>query len=235
MITLNFSVIIAKTVTINFSKRANFSPSISLKMNDVNLIYSNDVKYLGVLIDKNLNFKPHVEKICAKVSRTLGVLYRISINTPELILVKLYYALVYPYLTYCNIIWGGASACHLNKIMLLQKRAVRIITGSNYLEHSTQLFLKLRILKIVDIYKYLCCMFAHKNLDKYVSVSNIYSTRNSNNLIVEYQRLNITQRSFKYIIPKFYNDIPTTIKSLTGIGPFKRSLQNFILETCVDS
>ena len=225
----------AKTVTINFSKRANFSPSISLKMNDVNLIHSNDVKYLGVLIDKNLNFKPHVEKVCAKVSRTLGVLYRISINTPELILVKLYYALVYPYLTYCNIIWGGASACHLNKIMLLQKRAVRIITSSNYLEHSTPLFFKLRILKIVDIYKYLCCMFAHKNLDKYDSVSNIYSTRNSNNLIIEYQRLNITQRSIKYIIPKFYNDIPTTIKSLTGIGPFKRGLQNFILETYVDS
>ena len=109
-------------------------------MNDVNLIHSNDVKYLGVLIDKNLNFKPHVEKVCAKVSRTLGVLYRISINTPELILVKLYYALVYPYLTYCNIIWGGASACHLNKIMLLQKRAVRVITSSNYLEHTVLYF-----------------------------------------------------------------------------------------------
>ena len=45
----------------------------------------------------------------------------------------------------------------------------------------------------------------------------------------------ITQRSIKYIIPKFYNDIPTTIKSLTEIGPFKRGLQNFILETYVDS
>ena len=136
------SLNVAKTITINFSKRKNnINSSNTLKLNGLHLNYHNEVKYLGMIIDRNLSFKPFIDKISSKISKTLGVLYRISINTPKFILIKLYYALIYPYLIYCNIIWGGANTCLPSKILILQKRAVRILNSSSYLEHSDPLFL----------------------------------------------------------------------------------------------
>ena len=55
-------------------------------------------------------------------------------------------------------------------------------------------------------------MYARKNLEKYITLETMHNTRNANNLIIEYQRLNITQRSVKYIVPKLYNDLPLFIK-----------------------
>ena len=55
------------------------------------------------------------------------------------------------------------------------------------------------------------------------------------NLIKEYQIINITRSSNKYIITNFYNNIPTTIKSVPKIGYFKRNLRIFNLEMYVDS
>ena len=52
---------------------------------------------------------------------------------------QLYYSFVYPYLIYGIEIWGNASNIHLDPIIKLQKRCVRIITFSNYLESTSPL------------------------------------------------------------------------------------------------
>ena len=53
--------------------------------------------------------------ISDKISKNIGILHRVSTSAPKTILIKLNYALVYPYLTYCNAIWGGASENNLKK------------------------------------------------------------------------------------------------------------------------
>ena len=54
-------------------------------------------------------------------------------------------------MNYCNIIWGGAAKVHLEKLLKLQKRPVRILTGSSYLEHTAPLFKQLKLLKVYEI------------------------------------------------------------------------------------
>ena len=51
-------------------------------------------------------------------------------------MVKLHYSLNYPYLTYCNEIWGGTFETYAKPLLLLQKKTARIITNSNYLSHT---------------------------------------------------------------------------------------------------
>ena len=53
---------------------------------------------------------------------------------------------VYPYLIYCIEIWGNTHDSYLSPLIKLQKKAVRIITFSHYLEHSAPLFKQLDIL-----------------------------------------------------------------------------------------
>ena len=68
-------------------------------------------------------------------------------------------AFIFPYLHYCNIIWGHSTQYNLSKILKIQKRVVRIILNKGYRDHSRPLFDKLNILTINEISIYCKCVF----------------------------------------------------------------------------
>ena len=82
---------------------------------------------------------------------------------PEKTLYTLYNALVLPYLTYCNVVWGNCNITKINIIFLLQKRALRICTHSDYLAHTNPLFYRLNTFKVCDMHLYqtAICMFKY--------------------------------------------------------------------------
>ena len=57
-----------------------------------------------------------------------------------------------PYLCYCNIAWGGTFETNLQRIAILQKRAVRIVNNSTYDANTGLIFKKLELLKLHDIH-----------------------------------------------------------------------------------
>ena len=77
-------------------------------------------------------------------------------------LVTLYYSLIYPYLSYCVEVWGGASNKLISTLFKLQKKAVRIIVSAPYKAHTRPIFDKLKILNIYNIYFYSVAMFMFK-------------------------------------------------------------------------
>ena len=66
----------------------------------------------------------------------------------------LYFSFIYPYFTYSNHVRGTAYDTHLYPLIKVQKRCVKIITRSKFLKHTDPLFLRLGLLKIRDINKY---------------------------------------------------------------------------------
>ena len=86
-------------------KKKNFNICLSIKSKS--LKEENYVQYLGVMLDSRLNWKVHVTHIMKKIKRNIGLIsklrYYVNINT----LVGLYYALIYPFLTYSLIVWGS--------------------------------------------------------------------------------------------------------------------------------
>ena len=52
-------------------------------------------------------------------------------------------------MTYGLLLWGNQVV----QVSKLQKKSVRLITGSEYLAHSEPLFKELELLKIEDLYK----------------------------------------------------------------------------------
>ena len=60
-------------------------------------------------------------------------------------LMTLYYSLVYPFLTYCNVVWFSTYCSNLNCIYLLQKCLVRLITKAHYLANTAPLFSQLKV------------------------------------------------------------------------------------------
>ena len=70
-------------------------------------------------------------------------------------LINVYYSFVYPYLIYCNHVWGTACKTFMQTIVLLQKRVIRIIAGVNRRYHTDPIFNELKLLKCENINTYL--------------------------------------------------------------------------------
>ena len=98
-------------------------------------------KFVGVLVDKKLNWKKHFDHIAQKISKGLGAMGRLRNIVPTNVLVTLYHTLIYPYLSYCNIIWGSAAATSLHRLVILQNRAVRLVSLVNFRSSCDPLFL----------------------------------------------------------------------------------------------
>ena len=99
-------------------------------------------------------------KISGKTSVVCGILSRLKKFLPSDILKIIYNALIQPHLNYGVLLWGN----NIKRIHKLQKWAVRAITSSKYNAHTDPLFIKLKLLKIEDIYKLSLLKFFYKYL-----------------------------------------------------------------------
>ena len=95
------------------------------------------VKYLRIYIDEELNFKYHITSIVAKISRGVGILYKIKNVLPPSTLLCVYYSLVHTHLSYGIIIWKSTYKLHLEKLSLLQNKALQAVGGAEWNESSS--------------------------------------------------------------------------------------------------
>ena len=136
--------------------------NVTLLMNKKAIEQKSYIKYLGILIDEHLNWKEHISSTTKKISRSVGIICKLRLCLNSSLLLTLYYSLVYSHLNYGIHAWGSANKTELEKILVLQKKAVRAMTGNRWyhshidpgpLASSNPLFKKLSILKVEDIYK----------------------------------------------------------------------------------
>ena len=145
----------AKTELIIF--RSNRHPinysDISIKFNGHKLTPVSQVKYLGMYIDEHLSWDCHVAELAKKLSRANGVLSKLRYNAPLHVCLQVYYSLFYSHLIYgCNV-WGLTSEENIEKIEVLQRKCVRILTFAPFNAHTNQIFIDLKILKVRDVIK----------------------------------------------------------------------------------
>ena len=168
-------------------------------------------RFLGILKDEKLSWKNHISFVCMKVTKSLGIIRKISGLLNFSCLLTLYYSLIFPYLTYCNIVWASTFPTYLHKLLLLQKRFVRVATFSKFCTPSAPLFLKCNILSIFDINTFQSCIFIFKSMYMssdlpencktfFICNSQVhsYTTRQSNNLYSPMYRTTRGQYSVKY-------------------------------------
>ena len=88
---------------------------------------SKSAKYLRVYIDDYLNFKIHVKLLYAKLSRSLGILYKVKYYLPKKSLLHLYIVLIHSHLLNCVTIWFSTYQTYTTPISKLQDRAIKLI------------------------------------------------------------------------------------------------------------
>ena len=132
--------------------------NLNIVFNGMQIERKQCIKYLGILVDENLKWSSHLNSVTSVVSRNLGVMGRAKHCLSPKQMILLYNALVLPHLNYCSIIWGMNYETALGRIVVLQKRAVRMIDKKPFLHPSTPLFIKHNILRFPEMVKEQCIM-----------------------------------------------------------------------------
>ena len=133
------------------SPQRRIAHKLNLRISNTSVNSDNQVKYLGLIFDSNLNWKPYLHELNKKVSRGIGVLSKVRYYANRNILHKLHYSIIYPFLTYGLSIWGNTYSSNFKPSIILQKRAIHTITFSKPDEQSEPLFKELEILTLTDL------------------------------------------------------------------------------------
>ena len=88
-----------------------------------------EFKYLGMTITKSMSFSTHINNISTKESQVTGTFVSLHSIVPQHILIKLYYALVYPHLNKNIIVWGVAPLSRLRCLIVRLNNLLRTMLG----------------------------------------------------------------------------------------------------------
>jgi len=240
------SVNVKKTYYLIFCNRnKTYNKSAKIFLKSVPLSQESQAKFLGIIIDDRLTWKSHITMLGKKISKTIGIIGKLKHILTQKNIITIYNSLIYPYLTYGNIVWGCAYKTTLQPLILLQKRFVRSATGASFHAHSAPLFTKLKILNIFDINRLHLMLFTFKFLncslpETFNGLLNLnshfhnYQTRQSAHFHIPLVRTSVAQMSVKYKCIINWNNLPLHLKCLTSIISFKRNLKNHLLSFPTD-
>lgn len=232
-----------KTKFMVFGSRAT-DCEIKLHLNDKEIERVSEMKFLGVIMDDKLSWKPHIEFIRGKLAKSIGIIYKVGDLLNEKCLLLLYNAMVVPYMTYCVEVWGNVYKTNLDPLVKLQKRVIRIINKAAYLETTNPLFIKSHSLKFADMVycKILEFIFKVKNkslpdciLNRFVLRENNYNLRGICIYKIHSVRTNVKNRCVSILGVKLWNALTDDLKLSASPHIFKKALKGKLLQSYSES
>ena len=129
-----------------------------IKIDDILIERVTNFNFLGLTLNENVSWKPHIDIIANKITKFSGVLNRLKRYLPGYILRTLYCSMVQSRLTYCILAWGF----NYQRLVKIQKRFMRIISLNKYNAHTEPLFKSLELLSIKHLFDLSCLKFVYK-------------------------------------------------------------------------
>ena len=212
----------------------NISPII---LKGVNLEYVESFKYLGVIVDKKLNFKNHFNELIENIKRKVNYLYRCSNNLNMNNRIKVYKSIISPNFYYCPTILYFGTQENINKLQLLQNKCLRTILRCDRYTPVRNMLECLKLLNVKDfLYSQTMCFIyklIHEQLPTYLRfkmVSDIHEhyTRGNNRIYISKANKETTKNSLNFRGFEEFNSLPDNIKNATSLIQFKNQLRNEI-------
>jgi hypothetical protein len=236
------------TVIINMNSNNGNNADITLIKPITQVLAHSDtpaIKFLGVYIDPQLNFKYHIDTIAKKLSKSLYFM-RSAKNIISLSAMRsVYYAMFHSHLIYGIHIWSCSTEASVHILFKKQKIAIRLITQSRYNAHTESLFKTQKILPLPKMCEFFKLQFMQQftynglpssfsntwTLNAYRNENLPYmELRNHDQLDIPFARITITERFPLTSFPKLWRDFPdVSIKSLSVKNTFNKKLKEYYL------
>ena len=157
------------------------------------------------------------------------------------ILIQVYYSIIYSLLIYGVLVWGNTYKTNIEPLVILQKKAIRVISFSPYWSHTSHIFKKLNLLKFPDIINVYTALFMLQYSqcrlpvgfdDFFPLVNNKHQYRarlaSKSTFYLPSVRTNYGIFNIRFSGPKIWNTIDETLKPLCK-SVFKRKLKEHLI------
>lgn len=232
------SLNLKKTNYVLFTKPAVTEKVLDIKIGNHAIKKLDSVKYLGVYLDKHLNFECHINKMIPSLRATIRLLYRLrhTLSVDQLKLI--YFSYFHSHMSYMAAVWGHSNHLMLNKIRVMQNSAMRLILNKKY--HVKDLYISCNVLPLDCIVNaQLCCIiYNHVHKKKILNCNIIanslihnHATRNAMNY--QLPRIKSTYYGLKtpyYKSITLFNALPFAMKC-TLYQSFKTNVKNLFFNS----
>lgn len=230
-----------KTSFMIFSAKNKEIPQhLPLTIDNETLQRSHQEKYLGVILDEKLTWKPHIERVRNKLNSLAGALRRINC-IPRKARLLIYNSLVKPHLDYMVEVWGSTPKSNLQRLQTAQNKLVKILFGFDRLTHTPIIYNKTGIYNIKQTYILKVCITIYKILNKihHTEISlkqkdTSYGLRNAKHIQLNQPRTNYGKRCLLYDGVKIFNDLPNVIKNSESIKIFKNKIKDYLSKKYIE-
>lgn len=225
----------------------NFNENDENKIKKLSYINSKSeipaIKFLGVFMDPKLNFKFHIEQVRKKIAKSLYIIKCAKNILNEKALLTLYRSLVHTHLLYCIQVWSCCNPSSLKPLILLQKKAIRIVTNSKYNAHTAPLFQATGILPLQELCDFTKLQFFYDFINNKLPTSfqgqwsrnneRIIgpSLRNALEFNIPTPRLTSIENFPNFALPRLWNRLllESTLSSEMPKRLFNKTLKNYLL------
>ena len=218
---------------------ATMLPQVSFRIGDANVSASEVVRYIGVLLDKNLTMDDYINNVCRSAQFHLFNIGRIRKYLSTSACESLIHAFISSRLDYSNAILYGLPKRQIMKLQRIQNAAARLLTMTRRREHITPILIQLHWLPIEYRIQYKIALIVFKCLNgmappylsellqPYVPSRNL---RSSEHLLLQEQHPTSTlnNRCFSVCGPKIWNSLDFNVRNCRTIDTFKSKLKTFL-------
>lgn len=225
---------VEKTVCMQFCSRRKYHTSLHITVNNKTIPTLHSTKFLGVLIDSDMGWKSHIDYVCKKINSGYYALLQLKTMFDIKDILNIYYALIYCHLTYNVIIWGNASNFDVNRILVAQKKIIRLLFGIARTDSCKPYFKEHKILTFPCIYIYKCVLHTVKNISTFGRNSDThnYQTRHGNLLRIPNHNTSLYEKTPSYMGIKFMNHLPVNIMEERNLNTLKNKLKMYLINKC---
>ena len=197
---------------------------------------------LGVVFDKNLFMRPHVNSICCKASFAIRKIGKVRKYLSKPSTEVLIHAFISSLLDSCNSLLHGIPEKDISKLQRIQNSAARLVSLTKKHDHITPTLKQLHWLPIKFRVQFKVLLLTFKSLHdhapKYLSeLIQAYTTTrslrsaNQNFLSVKKAKTKFFgDRSFSISAPRLWNSLPASIRSIHNITLFKSKLKTYLMK-----
>jgi hypothetical protein len=150
-----------KTLYTDFFTNHSVKRMGSIQYNNTDLTNATLIKFLGLMIDSNLTWNHQVDLIPRKLSSSCYALNYVKYTLPIDILKLIYFVNVQSIMSYGIIFWGASTTA--SKVLILQKKTLRIIYNIKPRDSCRKLFRDNQIMTFYSLYLYSLTLFVANN------------------------------------------------------------------------
>ena len=228
------SIAVTKCAVLHLNSRYNHNHTYNI--NGTVLPNVTQIRDLGVIIDANLTFLPHINCIVNKANIRVGILFRAFHKFDHYLLLNMFKVFVRPLLEFACCVWSPHQLQHITLVEAVQRRFTRLLQRGNNTTTYTERCQLYNLQPLYERRNYFDMLLAYKIINNFTSVpcakllcintSRSSSRRHPYQLTINHSRTDVNRYSFTNRVPHLFNSLLSATVCNRSLHSFRFALLN---------